>query len=157
MKALYGQLGIIAETDATVLILGETGAGKDIFARRLHAASDRKDEAFVKADCGSMPENLIETELFGYAPGTFSGGNRQGKVGLIEAASGGTLFLDEIGELPMNMQTRLLRVLQDREIVRVGATSPLAVDVRVVAATNKDLEKEVAKAVFEATCSIGYM
>lgn len=150
MKALYGQLGTIGETDATVLILGETGAGKDIFALRLHAVSDRKDKIFVKADCGSMPENLIETELFGYAPGTFSGGNRQGKIGLIEAANGGTLFLDEIGELPMNMQTRLLRVLQDKEIVRVGATVPQPIDVRIVAATNKDLEKEVAEGRFRS-------
>jgi len=143
MKHLYGQLGIIAETDATVLLLGETGVGKDVFARKLHRLSDRADKAFVKADCGSMPENLIETELFGYAPGTFSGGNKSGKIGLIETASGGTLFLDEIGELPLLMQTRLLRLLQDREIVRVGATTPQKVNVRIVAATNKSLEKEV--------------
>ncbi|HAS90388.1 MAG TPA: Fis family transcriptional regulator [Desulfovibrio sp.] len=143
MKQLYGQLGIIAETDATVLILGETGVGKDVFARRLHRLSERADKAFVKADCGSMPENLIETELFGYAPGTFSGGSKNGKIGLIEAASGGTLFLDEIGELPLLMQTKLLRLLQDREIVRVGATAPQKVNVRIVAATNKSLEKEV--------------
>ncbi len=143
MKRLYGQLGIIAETDATVLLLGETGVGKDVFARKLHRLSDRADKAFVKADCGSMPENLIETELFGYAPGTFSGGNKNGKIGLIETASGGTLFLDEIGELPLLMQTKLLRLLQDREIVRVGATTPQDVNVRIVAATNKSLEKEV--------------
>ncbi|WP_238528159.1 sigma-54 interaction domain-containing protein [Pseudodesulfovibrio mercurii] len=143
MKQLFGQLSIIAETDATVLLLGETGVGKDVFARRLHRLSDRSDKAFIKADCGSMPKNLIETELFGYAPGTFSGGNKGGKIGLIEAASGGTLFLDEIGELPLLMQTKLLRLLQDREIVRVGATTPLKVNVRIVAATNKNLKKEV--------------
>jgi len=143
MKQLFGQLSIIAETDATVLLLGETGVGKDVFARRLHKLSPHADKAFIKADCGSMPKNLIETELFGYAPGTFSGGNKGGKIGLIEAASGGTLFLDEIGELPLLMQTRLLRLLQDREIVRVGATVPQKVKVRIVAATNKNLEKEV--------------
>jgi len=143
MKELFGQLGIIAETDATVLLLGETGVGKDVFARRLHRLSDRAEKAFIKADCGSMPKNLIETELFGYAPGTFSGGNKGGKIGLIEAASGGTLFLDEIGELPLLMQTKLLRLLQDREIVRVGATAPQKVNVRIVAATNKNLKKEV--------------
>ncbi|WP_419786502.1 sigma-54 interaction domain-containing protein [Pseudodesulfovibrio sp.] len=143
MKKLFGQLGIIAETDATVLLLGETGVGKDVFARRLHKLSPHADNAFIKADCGSMPKNLIETELFGYAPGTFSGGNKGGKMGLIEAASGGTLFLDEIGELPLLMQTKLLRLLQDREIVRVGATVPQKVNVRIVAATNKNLEKEV--------------
>lgn len=143
MKQLYGQLGIIAETDATVLLLGETGVGKDVFARRLHRLSERADKAFVKADCGSMPENLIETELFGYAPGTFSGGSKNGKIGLVEAASGGTLFLDEIGELPLLMQTKLLRLLQDKEVVRVGATTPQQVNVRIVAATNKNLEKEV--------------
>ncbi|MEZ7195374.1 sigma-54 interaction domain-containing protein [Pseudodesulfovibrio karagichevae] len=143
MKQLFGQLSIIAETDATVLLLGETGVGKDVFARRLHKLSPHADRPFIKADCGSMPKNLIETELFGYAPGTFSGGNKGGKMGLIEAASGGTLFLDEIGELPLLMQTKLLRLLQDREIVRVGATAPQKVNVRIVAATNKKLEKEV--------------
>ncbi len=148
MKALYGQLSNVAQTDATILLLGETGVGKDVFARKIHELSERSDKPFVKADCGSMPENLIETELFGYAPGTFSGGNKNGKIGLVEAASGGTLFLDEIGELPLLMQTRLLRLLQDKEILRVGATSPQKVDVRIVAATNKNLEEEVKEGHF---------
>nr|WP_045218511.1 sigma-54-dependent Fis family transcriptional regulator [Desulfonatronum thioautotrophicum] len=150
MKQLFGQLGIIAETDATVLILGETGVGKDVFARRLHRLSERADKAFVKADCGSMPENLVETELFGYAPGTFSGGSKKGKIGLIEAASDGTLFLDEVGELPLLMQTKLLRLLQDKEIVRVGSTSPRKVNVRILAATNKNLEREVKSGKFRS-------
>ena len=148
MRKLYAGIEGIAGTDATVLLLGETGVGKDVVARRVHAESPRKDNPFVKVDCGSIPENLIETELFGYAPGTFSGGNKNGKPGIIEAASTGTLFLDEIGELPMNMQSRLLRLLQDREVVRVGSTSPKGIDVRIVAATNRDLEKEVAKGRF---------
>ncbi len=150
MVSLYGEVDRIAETDATVLLLGETGVGKDVVARRIHAASPRRDRTFIKVDCGSIPENLIETELFGYAAGTFSGANRQGKVGLFEAASGGTLFLDEIGELPMNMQTRLLRVLQDFEIMRVGSTVPKHIDVRVIAATNKNLEQAVANGDFRS-------
>ena len=150
MKKLYAQISILGDTDVTVLIQGETGAGKDVFARRLHAVSNRSHKPFIKTDCSSIPENLIETELFGYAPGTFSGANKQGKVGLIEAASTGTLFLDEIGELPLTMQAKLLRVLQDREVVRVGSTVPKTVDVRIVAATNKDLEKEVAAGRFRS-------
>ncbi len=148
MRALYAKLPAIAGTDATVLLLGETGVGKDVIARRIHNESPRKDNPFVKVDCGSIPENLIETELFGYAPGTFSGGSKHGKAGIIEAACGGTLFLDEVGELPLNMQSRLLRVLQDREIVRVGSTAPRQADVRVIAATSRDLEEEVHKVRF---------
>lgn len=150
MRRAFGQISMLAGTDATVLLLGETGVGKDVFARRLHVSSSRADKPFIKTDCGSIPENLIETELFGYAPGTFSGGSKQGKVGLIEAASSGTLFLDEIGELPLAMQSRLLRLLQDWEIMRVGSTTPVKVDVRVIAATNRDLEREVAAGRFRS-------
>lgn len=150
MRKAFGQVSLLAPTDATVLLLGETGVGKDVFARRLHSSSNRADKPFIKADCGSIPENLIETELFGYAPGTFSGGNKHGKAGLIEAAASGTLFLDEIGELPLNMQSRLLRLLQDWEFMRVGSTSPVKVDIRVVAATNKDLEQEMAAGRFRS-------
>ncbi len=150
MRRLCEQLEGIAETDATVLLLGDTGTGKDVLARRLHAASPRAGKPFIKADCASIPANLIETELFGYTPGTFSGGNRHGKMGLVEAAAGGTLFLDEIGELPMPMQSRLLRLLQDREVMRVGSTTSARVDVRIVAATNKDLEKEVREGRFRS-------
>lgn len=149
MRRIYGQASVIADTDATVLLLGDTGVGKDVLARNVHSLSGRSG-AFVKADCGSIPENLIETELFGYAPGTFSGANKSGKMGLIEAASSGTLFLDEIGELPYPMQSRLLRVMQDKEIMRVGSTSPKKVDVRIVAATNRDLEQEVAAGRFRS-------
>lgn len=150
MRSLYAEVATIAETDATVLLLGETGVGKDIVARRLHSMSPRSEKPFIKVDCGSIPENLIETELFGYAAGSFSGASKHGKAGLIEAASTGTLFLDEIGELPMSMQSRLLRVLQDWEILRVGSTTPKRVDVRVVAATNKDLENAVSKGLFRS-------
>lgn len=150
MLKLYGEVNTIAETDATVLLLGETGVGKDVIARRIHSLSSRKNRAFIKVDCGSIPENLIETELFGYAAGTFSGGSKAGKIGLIEAAAGGTLFLDEIGELPMPMQTRLLRFLQDWEIMRVGSTTPKQIDVRIVAATNKNLERAIARGEFRS-------
>jgi len=148
MRKLYGEAETIAATDATVLLLGETGVGKDVLARRIHGASPRADKTFIKVDCGSIPEHLIETELFGYTAGSFSGASRGGKAGLIEAANEGTLFFDEIGELPLAMQSRLLRVLQDWEVMRVGATAPRPVDVRIVAATNKDLEKEVQKGRF---------
>ncbi|WP_297670870.1 sigma 54-interacting transcriptional regulator [uncultured Desulfovibrio sp.] len=150
MQRLYAEAAGIAETDATVLLLGETGVGKDVVARHIHSVSRRAEAPFVKVDCGSIPENLIETELFGYVPGSFSGASKNGKAGLVEAASGGTLFLDEIGELPMTMQSRLLRVLQDWEVLRVGATAPKKVDVRVIAATNKDLEHEVARGAFRS-------
>lgn len=150
MQRLYTEVGTIAETDASVLLLGETGVGKDVLARRIHRLSPRAARPFIKVDCGSIPENLIETELFGYAGGTFSGANKNGKIGLIEAAAGGTLFLDEIGELPMQMQTRLLRFLQDWEIVRVGSTTPKQVDVRILAATNKNLEKSIAHGEFRS-------
>jgi PAS domain S-box-containing protein len=150
MRKLYAQVDHIADTDATVLITGETGVGKDVIARHIHSVSQRSEQPFIKADCSSIPESLIETVLFGYTGGTFSGADRQGKVGLVEAASGGTLFLDEIGELPLIMQSRLLRLLQDREVMRVGATSPTAVDVRIVAATNRDLDQAVHKGSFRS-------
>lgn len=150
MRKLYSEIDNIAETDATVLLLGETGVGKDVVSRAIHRSSPRVDKVFIKVDCGSIPENLIETELFGYVTGTFSGANKNGKVGLIEAASHGTLFLDEVGELPLSAQSRLLRFLQDREVMRVGSTTSKRVDARIIAATNKDLEKEVSKGRFRS-------
>ena len=148
MRELFRQLHKIAKTDATVLFLGETGVGKDVMARELHNNSDRKDNALVKVDCTCIPENLIESELFGYAPGSFSGADPKGKPGLFEMADKGTLFLDEIGELPLPMQAKLLRVLQDGEIQRIGATSAKKVNVRVIAATNRDLAEEAENGVF---------
>ena len=143
MHSLFKQVHKIAKTDATVLYLGETGVGKDVMAKELHKNSPRKDKSFVKVDCTCIPENLIESELFGYAPGAFSGADSKGKLGLFEMADKGTLFLDEIGELPLAMQGKLLRVLQDGEIKRIGATSSKKINVRVIAATNRVLADEV--------------
>jgi len=140
----------IAATDAAVLILGETGVGKEFFARSIHRASPRGDKTFFKVDCTTIPENLIESELFGYAAGAFSGANVKGKPGLFEMADQGTLFLDEIGELPLAMQVKLLRVLQDQEILPVGSTRVRKVDVRIIAATNSDLEKNVEEGRFRS-------
>ncbi|MBO6171624.1 MAG: sigma 54-interacting transcriptional regulator [Desulfovibrio sp.] len=137
-----------ADTDATVLILGETGAGKDVFARFTHALSSRRDKILLKVDCGGISESLTESELFGYMPGAFTGASSKGKAGYFEIADGSTIFLDEVGELPLSMQTRLLRVLQDGEIMRVGASSPRKVDVRIIAATNRNLAESVEKGTF---------
>jgi transcriptional regulator with PAS, ATPase and Fis domain len=140
----------VSATDATVLILGETGVGKEFFARSIHRASMRGDKTFFKLDCTTIPENLIESELFGYASGAFSGANIKGKPGLCEMADQGTLFLDEIGELPPSMQVKLLRLLQDQEIIAIGSTRVKKVDVRIIAATNRDLETEVEQGRFRS-------
>jgi PAS domain S-box-containing protein len=143
MQELLRMVDNIAQTDATVLLLGETGVGKDLLALRIHENSHRRNGSFFKIDCTTIPDNLIESELFGYEPGAFSGASVKGKPGLIEMAANGTIFLDEIGELPYPMQGKLLRVLQDQEIMRVGSTRAKKVDVRFIAATNKNLEEAV--------------
>ncbi len=148
MKALFEQVRKIAKTDVTVLCCGETGVGKGVIARELHRQSSRKNKPLVKIDCTCIPENLIESELFGYAPGAFSGADPKGKPGLFEVADKGTLFLDEIGELPLPLQGKLLRVLQEGEIQRIGATRTRKIDVRIIAATNRDLAEEVNKGNF---------
>jgi propionate catabolism operon transcriptional regulator len=133
-----------AATDLTVLVTGETGTGKELFAQSLHAASARAGRPFVALNCSALPEPLLESELFGYEEGAFTGARRGGKAGLFEAAHTGTLFLDEIGDMPVPLQARLLRVLQEREVLRLGGTSPVPVDVRVVAATHADLAEAIA-------------
>ena len=148
MLALLRMLDNIANTDATVLLLGETGVGKDLLARRIHKNSPRRNGSFFKVDCTTIPENLIESELFGYEPGAFSGASTKGKPGLVEMAANGTLFLDEIGELPYAMQGKLLRLLQEQEIMRVGSTRAKKVDVRIIAATNTNLEEAVRQGTF---------
>ncbi|HET7627376.1 MAG TPA: sigma 54-interacting transcriptional regulator [Bacillales bacterium] len=137
-----------AKTSASVLILGESGTGKELCARAIHETSPRKDNPFVPINCGAIPAALFESELFGYERGAFTGAVHEGKQGKIEAADGGTLFLDEIGELPLDMQVKLLRVLQENIVYRIGASKGKQVDVRVVAATNRDLRKMVETKTF---------
>ncbi|KPQ22809.1 MAG: hypothetical protein HLUCCA13_16230 [Halomonas sp. HL-48] len=133
----------VAPSDANVLMLGESGVGKTAFAKQLHRWSQRCDGPFIDVNCGAIPENLFESEMFGYQPGAFSGAARQGKAGLLEQAEGGTLFLDEVGELPLLMQTKLLKVIQDGSLTRLGDTRSRRVDFRLVVATNQDLGKQV--------------
>ncbi|MCL6634400.1 MAG: sigma-54 dependent transcriptional regulator [Peptococcaceae bacterium] len=147
MQNVYKIIGRVANTNATVLIRGESGTGKELVARAIHYNSVRKDRPFVKINCASIPENLLESELFGHEKGAFTGAVAA-KPGKFELAHRGTIFLDEIGEMSMSTQTKLLRVLQEREFERVGGTETIKVDVRIVAATNKDLEKSIESGEF---------
>ncbi len=149
MRQLHALTARVARATVPVLLLGETGVGKEVFAERLHALAPRASGPYVKVNCGNLTESIVESELFGYEKGAFTGASAS-RAGLIESAAGGTLFLDEVGELPPAMQTRLLRVLEDREVRRIGASKGRAVDVRFVAATNRDLEAEVAAGRFRA-------
>lgn len=148
MLKLLEILKRVAETDANVLILGETGVGKGVFASKIHEFSNRKNEPFFKLNCATLPDNLIESELFGYEPGSFTGANVKGKPGYFEMANKGTLFLDEISEIPLSMQAKLLGVIQDQEVVRLGSTTPRKIDVRIITATNINLEQAVLEAKF---------
>nr|WP_320009767.1 sigma 54-interacting transcriptional regulator [uncultured Desulfobulbus sp.] len=143
MKEIYGLALKLAKVDSTILIQGDSGVGKEVFSEIVHSHGARQNKPFVKISCAAIPENLLESELFGYAPGAFTGANREGRAGIFEIANGGTIFLDEIGELPMSLQVKLLRVLQEREIVRVGGSRSIKVDTRIMAATNRDLEEMV--------------
>jgi sigma-54 dependent transcriptional regulator, acetoin dehydrogenase operon transcriptional activator AcoR len=138
----------VSSTDASVLITGESGVGKELFAEAIHKGSLRLDNPFIAINCGAIPAPLFESELFGYEKGAFTGAIKEGKKGKIDAAKGGTVFLDEIGEMPLDLQVKLLRVLQERQFYRVGGTTPIAIDVRVVAATNRDLEEMVKEGLF---------
>lgn len=141
--AAINRAKIAAGTDSTILIQGDSGTGKELFARSIHNESSRKNGKFVAINCSSIPENLIESELFGYEKGSFTGANPGGKKGLIELANNGTLFLDEIGDLPPHLQTKFLRVLQERKIQKVGGNEPIDVNIRVIAATHRDLRQLV--------------
>ncbi len=145
MEDLLRQARLVADSDASVLIYGDSGTGKELLARAIHRASPRRDKPFVAVNCGAIPEPLLESELFGHARGAFSGAVQAHK-GLFQAADGGTIFLDEIGDMPLALQVKLLRVLQEGEVRPVGATQPIPVDVRVISATHRDLDAQKAPA-----------
>ena len=138
----------LAQVESTVLILGESGVGKEVFAEMIHDGGPRRNGPFIKISCAAIPEQLLESELFGYAAGAFTGARKEGKAGIFEAANTGSIFLDEIGELPLNLQAKLLRVLQEKEIFRLGDPTPIKVDVRIMAATNRNLEDMISRNLF---------
>jgi len=140
----------VAKTDTTVLIRGESGVGKEVLTRAIYKESKKSKMPLIKVNCASIPENLLESELFGYEEGAFTGAKKGGKLGKFELAQGGTIFLDEIGDMTFNMQAKILRVLQEKEIERVGGTKPISLDVRVIAATNRNLENMIVEGTFRS-------
>src|SRR5437868_3371224 len=149
LKSVLDQIGVVAPTDSTVLILGETGTGKELVARAVHKLSPRRNAPFVTLNCAAVPAGLLESELFGHERGAFTGAATQ-RIGRFEAANGGTLFLDEVGDIPLDLQVKLLRVLQEKEFERLGSTRSFRVNVRVVAATNRDLLEMIDDKSFRA-------
>ncbi len=147
MRRIAKSIERAAEVECTVLVCGETGTGKELWARLLHRSGPRRNQAFVPVNCAALTPSLAESQLFGHEKGAFTGANGRA-LGIFRAAEGGMVFLDEIGEMPMELQAKLLRVLQQREVLSVGATEPVPIDVQIVAATNRDLEKEVEKGTF---------
>ncbi len=148
MEEVSNLIKRIAQVESTVLVFGESGVGKEIVAREIHRHSMRSERPYICINCAAIPENLLESELFGYESGSFTGASKQGKMGIFQLADGGTLFLDEIGELPFYLQAKLLRVIQEKEIVRIGGINPIPIDVRLITATNRDLWKMVAERQF---------
>lgn len=148
MKKIINLSLRVSQVDSTVLILGETGVGKGVISKFIHNNSPRKKSPYIKIDCSVIPENLLESELFGYEKGAFTGAKDTGKLGLIEIAEGGTLLLDEIGEMGYSIQSKLLRVLQDRTFLKIGSEKPTSVNIRIIASTNKDLKQMVEKKTF---------
>jgi two-component system response regulator HydG len=147
MQSLYEMIENVAMTEAPVFINGESGTGKELVAHAVHEVSPRRDQPFIKVNCASLNENLLESELFGHAKGAYTGAERA-RVGRFEAAHGGTIFLDEIGDIPLATQVKLLRVLEEKEIERVGEQTPVKVDVRIVSASNRNLEKLIEDGAF---------
>ena len=148
LKTLISRAKKVANSPSTILLTGESGTGKEVFAQAIHNASDREGGPFIPINCGAIPKELIQSELFGYEAGAFTGADRKGRMGKFEIASGGTLFLDEIGDMPLKMQVNLLRVIADRSIVRIGGSKQINVDIRLIAATNQDLLDQVEKGNF---------
>jgi PAS domain S-box-containing protein len=148
IKSLMFEVERVARVESTVTIYGESGVGKELFAHAIHQLSPRAEKPFIKINCGSIPENLLESELFGYEKGAFTGALSHGKKGLFELANEGTLFLDEIGEMPLNLQVKLLRAIQEREIMKIGASKAIPINIRIITATNKNLEEMVAAGTF---------
>ncbi|SDN05170.1 PAS domain S-box-containing protein [Fictibacillus solisalsi] len=148
MQTVWELVNKVAQSDATVVLQGESGVGKTVFAKALHSGSDRREKPMIEVNCGAIPQNLFESEMFGYEPGAFTGASAKGKVGLIELADQGTLFLDEVGELPLSIQVKLLKVLQEKKITRMGSTKTRTVNFRLVAATNRNLEEMVKSGTF---------
>jgi transcriptional regulator with PAS, ATPase and Fis domain len=147
MQKIFEMINVVAATDATILIEGATGTGKDLLAKVIRSASPRFDKPFVKVNCAAIPDNLLESEMFGYVKGAFTGAERD-KTGRFQEADGGTIFLDEIGDLPLALQAKLLRVLEDKEFYRLGSRHTVKVNVRIISASNRDLENLVAKRLF---------
>lgn len=150
IKSLKQQALKVCNSKSSIMITGESGTGKGVFAMAIHNASKRASGPFVSVNCGSIPETLLESELFGYVKGAFTGANKEGKIGKFEMADGGTIFLDEIGDLPLHLQVKLLHVLQHKKVERVGGSKPIPIDIRVIAATNQNLEKMVQEGEFRA-------
>lgn len=148
MNAVLEIARMVAGTNVTVLITGESGTGKEKIAEEIYRHSNRKDKPFIKVNCAAIPAELLESELFGYEGGAFTDANKKGKAGMFELANGGVILLDEIGDMPINLQTKLLRVLQDKEIMRIGGSKYIKLDIRVIAATNKKLEEEIRRGNF---------
>lgn len=148
MQQIEHMSSIVAKVDSTVLLSGESGVGKGVISKFIHNKSNRREGPFIKIDCSAIPENLFESEVFGYEKGAFTGAERTGKIGLLELANGGTVFLDEIGDMPIYLQPKILRAIQDREIVRVGGKEVIPINVRFIAATNRDLKKLVEDKMF---------
>src|SRR3569833_257517 len=149
MQEVYRLISVVAPSNTTVLVLGETGTGKELIARAIHNASPRREKLMVKVNCAALPANLIESELFGHEKGAFTGAIDR-RIGKFELADHSTLFLDEIGELPLEAQAKLLRVIQERELERLGGRQTIKVDVRLIAATNRNLEEEVKEDSYRA-------
>lgn len=148
MGVIYKKVKQVAPYPTSILLTGESGVGKEVVANLIHYESDRKDKPFIKVNCGAIPEHLLESELFGYESGAFTGARKEGKIGLLELAQGGTVMLDEVGEMPVPLQVKLLRVLQESEFYRIGGNQPIKLDIRIISATNKQLLEEIEKGSF---------